>query len=165
MARDFQAKGGDIVLEIFKRLRRHRPNLMLTVAGSPQADPGITGVTWLGPTDRDHLYRSIYPQADLFVYPTRFDCAPLVVMEALAHGLPVLAPRAFAIPELVLAGVTGLLHTPGDVAGAAADVEALLSDPTTRKLMGDAARADFRERFSIEHRNQILAAIYRGLVQ
>ena len=60
----------------------------LTVAGPDRPDPHLPGVTWFGCCSRAALYeRSI--QADVFVYPTSFDCAPLVVMETMAHGLPV----------------------------------------------------------------------------
>ncbi|MBW3556580.1 MAG: glycosyltransferase family 4 protein [Actinobacteria bacterium] len=165
VARDFQTKGGDLAVEVLRQVRGSHPDATLLVAGSPEPDPGIEGVRWLGPRSRDELYRDVYPQADLFVYPTRFDCAPLVVMEALAHGIPVVAPSAFAIPELVVDGVTGILHEPGDVAAAAAAVEALLDEPTRRVSMGAAARADYQARFSVEHRNQILATVYREVVE
>lgn len=164
VARDFKTKGGDIAVEVMRRARECHPEVTLVVAGSPEPDPGIDGVQWLGPKSRDELYRDVYPQADLFVYPTRFDCAPLVVMEALAHGIPVVAPRAFAIPELVVDGVTGVLHEPGDVSGATAAVEGLLDDPTRRMAMGEAARADYQGRFSVEHRNQVLGRVYREVV-
>lgn len=165
VARDFQTKGGDLAVEVLRQVRGRHPEATLVVAGSPDPDPGIDGVRWLGPKTREELYRDVYPQADLFVYPTRFDCAPLVVMEALAHGIPVVAPLAFAIPELVVDGVTGILHEPGDVAAAVAAVEALLGDDTRRLSMGAAARDDYQARFSVEHRNQILAAAYREVVE
>lgn len=165
VARDFRTKGGDLALEVLSGIRKRHPDVVLVVAGSPDPDPGLDGVQWLGPKTREELYRDVYPNADVFVYPTRFDCAPLVVMEALAHGIPVVAPRAFAIPELVADGVSGLLHEPGDVAGATAAVEALLDDPPRRLAMGDAARADYRARFSVEQRNRILADVYREVAE
>jgi glycosyltransferase involved in cell wall biosynthesis len=109
---------------------------------------------------REALYREVYPRADLFLYPTRFDCAPLVVMEALAHGLPVVAPAAFALPELVRDGETGFLFEPGDEAGAAAAVERLLADQGLRARFGTAARADFDRRLSAARRNAVLKQAY-----
>lgn len=164
VARDFRTKGGDLAVEVLRRVRDHHPDATLVVAGSPDRDPGIDGVRWVGPKTRDELYRDVFPQADVFVYPTRFDCAPLVVMEALAHGIPVVAPRAFALPELVVDGVTGILHETGDVAGATAAVEALLDDAPRRAAMGEAARADYQARFSVERRNQVLSTAYREVV-
>ena len=56
---------------------------------------------WLGLVPREQLYAEVYPRADLFLYPTHFDCAPLVVQEALANSLPVVAPRILGLPDLV----------------------------------------------------------------
>jgi len=157
VARDFEAKGGPVALEALRLVRERRPETRLLVAGPETGDPGLEGVEWLGPKSRDELYRDVYPRADLFLYPTRADCAPLVVMEALAHGLPVVAPNAFALPELVQDGVTGLLFEPEDAAGAAAAVERVLGE---RDRMSPAARDDFERRFSVARRNEILAVAY-----
>jgi len=165
VARDFQLKGGDVALKIYETLRSRISGLRLTVAGSALPDPQVDGVDWIGSTDRSTLYRDVYPSADIFVYPTRFDCAPLVVMEALAHGIPVVAPRIFAIPELVVDGVTGILHDPNDLHQAIAAVEALLIDPVRRAVMGSAAKADFQNRLSTEHRNMVLGQVYRKASQ
>jgi glycosyltransferase involved in cell wall biosynthesis len=160
VGRDFEAKGGDIALRVLQRVRRSHPGIRLLVAGADGPDPGLDGVTWLGPRPREELYRELYARADLFLYPTRFDCAPLVVMEALAHGLPVVAPRAFALPELVRDGITGTLFRPGDIDGAAAAVRELLDDPSRLAAMRRASRRDFETRFSIERRNEILGGAY-----
>lgn len=160
VARDFRTKGGDTAVAVLERLRRTRPDTRLVVAGAPGPDPRIDGVSWLGPRTREELYRDVYPRADLFLYPTRFDCAPLVVMEALAHGLPVVAPRAFALPELVRDGETGFLFEPGDEEGAAAAVEKLLAEPALRAEMAAAAEADFEARLSAARRNALLEEIY-----
>ena len=97
----------------------------------------MTGVTWLGPCSRSELYERAYPEADVFVYPTRFDCAPLVVMEAMAHGVPVVAPRAFGLPSMVRDGEGGVLFAPGDIPAATEAVERLLTD---HDLSGQAGR-------------------------
>lgn len=165
VARDFGLKGGDTALEVIQRLRRRRPELRLLVAGPDGRDPGIDNVVWLGRLDRDRLYEEVYPVADVLLHPTRVDCAPLVVQEALAHGLPIVAPDAFALPELVRDGVTGLLFPPGDVDAAAGAVERLLADSELRLAMGAAAVDDFEARFSIEVRNETLAAAYREAVR
>jgi mannosyltransferase len=83
-------------------------------------------------------------------------------MEALAHGLPVVAPRAFALPELVRHGVTGWLFEPGDLEGAVAAVDGLLGDSIGLSDMRRRCVTDFRERWSIEHRNRVLTDVYAG---
>lgn len=160
VARNFDIKGGGTAIEILRRVRARHPDARLMVAGPSSPDPGLDGVVWLGPRTRDELYTHVYPAADIFVYPTRFDCAPLVVMEALAHGLPVIAPDAFALPELVKHGQTGVIFDPDQAEEAAGAVVRLIEDDEWRRAMGDRARDDFAARFSVDQRNRILGEAY-----
>jgi glycosyltransferase involved in cell wall biosynthesis len=160
VAHDFMIKGGDVAVAVLQRLRGSDPDLRLLVAGSADPDPRIEGVEWLGPMSREELYERVYPEADVFLYPTRADCAPLVVMEALGHGVPVVAPSVFALPELIIDGVTGRLFEPEDLDGATAAVADLLDDPAGRAAMRERCRQDFEHRFSIDHRNRVLAEAY-----
>jgi glycosyltransferase involved in cell wall biosynthesis len=165
VAHDFRIKGGDVAVGVLQRLRASHPGLRLLVAGPSGPDPGIEGVEWLGQMDRGQLYERVYPEADVFLYPTRADCAPLVVMEALAHGIPVVAPRVFALPELVRDGSTGRLFEPDDTEDAAAAVAALLDDHAGRAARRRRCQEDFHRRFSIDHRNQVLASAYAEAVR
>ena len=72
----------------------------------------------------------------------------VVLIEAMAAGLPVVAPAAGGPREIVEDGVTGLLYPPGDAGAAAAQVLRLLRDPEEARRMGRAGRARARERFS-----------------
>ena len=54
-----------------------------------------------------------YAEADVFALPSFMEGLPVVLMEAMAAGLPVIAPRLTGIPELVIDEETGLLFTPG----------------------------------------------------
>src|SRR4029077_5841450 len=67
---------------------------------------------------------------DVFVLPSRAEAMPLVIPEAWAAGLPVVASRVGGIPELIEDGRTGLLVESGDVDGLAARLRQLLADPT-----------------------------------
>lgn len=69
-----------------------------------------------------------------------FYFSPLKVLESLAVGRPVVAPRLGQLTELITHGVTGLLYEPGNPAGLADSVQALLSDPSRRAAMGANAR-------------------------
>ena len=133
------------------------------MAGPDRPDPGIPGVTWLGPCGRAELYERAYPEADVFVYPTTFDCAPLVVMEALAHGLPVVAPRSFGLPSLVGEGEGGMLFEPGDIGTATEQVRRLLTDDGFRARLSAGARDRYATRLATSVRNDILATTYRRI--
>ena len=165
VGRAFAGKGGPDAVKIFQQVRAQVPDVRLLIAGPDRPTTIPEGVEWLGPMTRDELYDRAYPRADLFVYPTRFDTGALVVQEALAHGLPILAPRIMRLPDLVRHGETGYLFEPGNVDEAASATLALLRNPEASALMRTAAREDFERRFSDAHRNQILGDIYRSVAR
>ena len=94
-----------------------------------------------------------YRKADAFVLASRVasdgdrDGLPNVLMEAQSQGLPCLATRVSAIPELIQGGVTGLLVEPGDVDGLAAGLERLIRDADLRRNLGEAGQARVRREF------------------
>lgn len=89
-----------------------------------------------------------YRDADVFVHPTREDCFPLVILEAMSAGLPVVASEEGGIPDEVADGKTGLLFPKGDPAALARCLETLVTDPTVRKEMGSAGRQRYEELFT-----------------
>jgi colanic acid/amylovoran biosynthesis glycosyltransferase len=88
-----------------------------------------------------------FRDADAFILLSRYEGLPIVLMEAMACGLPVVTTRIAAIPELVQDGVTGLLVEPGDVDAAAQAVSALVADAALREQL----RAAGRERVALLH--------------
>jgi glycosyltransferase involved in cell wall biosynthesis len=93
----------------------------------------------LGFVPHDELAR-LYARAAVVVVPSHREGLPLSVLEAMAHGRPVVASAVGGIPELVVDGVTGFLVQPGDVAALRAALERLLADPVLRRRMGRAGR-------------------------
>jgi phosphatidylinositol alpha-1,6-mannosyltransferase len=96
-------------------------------------------VTLLGDVSRDRLAGE-YASADIFCLPSVQESFGIVFLEAMAAGLPVVACRAAAIPEVVEDGVTGLLVPPRDPPGLARTLEALAADPERARAMGQAGR-------------------------
>ena len=89
----------------------------------------------------------LFAQADLFVFPTRGDCLPLAVMEALAAGLPVITTTVGALPEAVTHGETGWVVPPDDPDALGGALTALASDAPLRARLSRSARSVGRERF------------------
>jgi len=103
-------------------------------------------VTWAGALDQPSV-RAHYRASDLLVMASEIapdgdrDGLPNVVVEALSQGLPVVATRAGAIPELVIDGRHGSLVPPGNADALAAAIESLARDPDGRARMGAAGIA------------------------
>jgi glycosyltransferase involved in cell wall biosynthesis len=81
-----------------------------------------------------------YASADAFVYASETETMGNVVLEAMACGCAVVAPRAGGIPDLVTHDDTGLLYRPGDVADAAVQTRSVLGDIDLRTRLGRNAR-------------------------
>ncbi len=144
---DFKRKGGELLLAAF---REHLAgSCELDIVTRDEVDlTGLSGVrvhSGLQPNSPE--LRALYEHADLFVFPTLGDCLPLVIMEAMASGLPVVASRVGAIREEVRDGVTGYLVPPGDMDGLACRLVELVRDPDQRDCMGAAGRRVAEQRF------------------
>ncbi len=135
---DFQRKGGTYLLKCFERFFADRAELHLVTQTPIQ--PSRNVVVHAGLTPNSEPLRQLYAVADLFVFPTLADCAPLAVPEAVAASLPVIATRVGAIPKMVTDGEHGLLVVPGDMEGLRAAIERLLTDAELRARMGAAGR-------------------------
>lgn len=96
--------------------------------------------------------RAAFAAASVFCFPTYYEAEgmPLVVLEAMAARLPVVATRWRAIPSVVEDGVTGFLVEPHDVEALAERLERLLTGPALAAELGARARARYEERFSVE---------------
>jgi glycosyltransferase involved in cell wall biosynthesis len=107
---------------------------------------------------------SIYSCADLFVYPSLADNCPLVVMEAMACGLPVVAYRTGGVPEIVKDGVNGIIVGYRKTTEFIRAVEQLVYDPETLNYYRDEARGWIQRRFSLEGMVERYIRIYEGLI-
>ena len=82
---------------------------------------------------------------------------PVVLMEAMASGLPVVASRLSGIPELVTDGVSGLLVPPGDDDALAHALATLATDAPLRGRLGAAGRETVMREFDVDRNAAILA--------
>jgi glycosyltransferase involved in cell wall biosynthesis len=126
--------------------------------------PPLDGRVFLtGRVDEATLH-ALYARADVFVHASRFEGSSLVTLEAMAHGLPVLATRAGGIPDKVEDGLTGRLVAPGDVAALAAAIAAVAHD-RSRAEMGRRGRERVLESFAWPAIAERTIALYRDLTE
>ena len=149
VGRDFHRKAGDLVVAAVTLLRARGDDVTLTVVGPdtwPLPGPVPDGVRFLGrlPAADTGL---LYAEHDAFVMPSRYEAFGIVFAEALAAGLPCIARRAFAMPEIVGDGVDGVLVDTEEVDELAVAMTRVLDDGSfaARAWRGRAAVA---ERFS-----------------
>jgi len=88
--------------------------------------------------------------ADIMVSPSREEGMPVAVLEAMIHGKAVVATAVGGTPEVVTDTVTGLLVDPENPEGLAAAMLRLLSEPETRRAMGERGRARAHDSFTVE---------------
>ncbi|HHX40642.1 MAG TPA: glycosyltransferase family 4 protein [Armatimonadetes bacterium] len=154
---DLRAKGGEILLEAFRRSWRGRAELHLVTRTPVPRELGV--YTYAGLTPNSPGLVRLFGAADLFVLPTLGDTFAQVVLEAMASGLPVVASRVGAIPELVVDGETGFLVPPGDADALAQAVNTLLEESRLRERMGRAGWQRAREEFDIARNGRRLVEL------
>lgn len=127
------------------------------------ADLGLTARIdvpgWISTTDRAALLN----QTDMLVLPSYAENLPMVVLEAFAHGVPVISTPVGAIPEVVIPERNGLLVEAGDIAALAAAIRRLLEAPELRKRMGQAAHQDHSAKFEMNRYLLRLSELWIGL--
>jgi glycosyltransferase involved in cell wall biosynthesis len=149
VARMYPRKRLHDLLDAAVRVRARIPDVRFRIVGEgPESSAlrrtharlGLAGsVEFLGEVSRRTLAVE-YAGADCFCLPSVQEGFGIVFTEAMAAGLPVVACRAAAIPEVVLDGQTGLLVDPRDPGGLAKALETLLRDATLRRELGEHGR-------------------------
>ena len=122
------------------------PALHLAVCGAVQGSPYPALAAKLGVSARVHFlgFRRDMPDlmraADMFVFPSRYEACSLVMLEALASGLPVLTAVTAGGAEVLTPSCGHVLPNPDDAKALAQTLQAWVDDPQRRQQMGQAAR-------------------------
>ena len=92
---------------------------------------------------------TLFTANDIFVFPTHDDAFPLVILEAMRSGLPIVSSDGGSIPEMVIDGVNGFIIDPKDIEMITDRVLKLSRDPQLRIKMGSAAREMYEKKYTI----------------
>ena len=164
-------KGQAGLLEAFASLCPERPEVELVFVGDgPELDRLRMRARDLKIADRVEFAGRLgeretlekIASADALVLPSFMEGLPIVLMEAMAIGTPVIASRVAGIPELVTDGESGLLFTPSNWDELAECMRRLASDGPLRKALADAARAVVEGEFDIERSARLMAGLFAG---
>ncbi len=157
VARLHPVKDHQMLLEAFQRVTLGRPDVDLLLAGDgPLRDQLAAQAATLGIADRVLFFgvRSDVPDvlaaSDVFALTSVTEAASLVLLEAMASRLPVVATDVGGNPELARDGIDGLLVPRGDSAATAKAIATLLDDPLRARVMGASGAARVAEVFRLE---------------
>ena len=150
VAHQYRRKDTATLVRAMARVREAVPGARLEVIGGGPELPTLhqlvselglqDSVDLRGPIPSAPRLRQAYRGALVFALPSLQEAFGIVFLEAMAAGLPVVAARAGAVPEVVEDGKTGILVPPGDAAGLAEALILLLQDPALRTRLGSAGQ-------------------------
>ena len=177
-------KGADLVIEAYRRLRERHPGLRLQLVGP---DTGLVDeagrrwavtayladrvpeawasgdIAWLGRQPREAL-GALRRRAMVTVVGSRFENFPMAVLEAMAHGCPIVAAEVGGIPELIQEERNGLLFRIGDAADLASKLGRLLAEPSLAARLGEQALKDCASRYDPDMLAARSVAFYRAVI-
>lgn len=168
-------KGVEVLLEALAALRSRGVDVRLRMVGgfeTPAYESAIMClaerldlsdvIDWVGFTRK---VGGELAQIDLFTVPSLFgEGLPMVVLEAMAAGVPIVASRVDGIPEAVYHRESGLLVDPGSVSQLAAAIEEFVTGAVDYTAISRAARQRHAESFSDQAMAAGVAAVYRDVL-
>ena len=166
------AKGYFILLTAFKRLKEKINNVELEIIGEGilkndlvnfSEKLGISSsIIWHGSIPHNEIIQKFY-HWDLFAISSQWEGFGLVIIEAMAAGLAVVASKVDGIIEIVEDGKTGYLFNKSDFEEMSVKIEELLQNSEKRKMMGEAGRNKVNRQFSIHKMVKKIENIYDQL--
>ncbi|MEY4582348.1 MAG: hypothetical protein RL701_7051 [Pseudomonadota bacterium] len=174
LSADSPLKGFRFLLEALSRLRTTRPELRLTVIGSPGHETGTTErieslglgkvVRFTGHVAAESI-ADAYAEATLAIVPSLYEGFGFPAGEAMACEVPVVSSRGGALPEVVGEdGRCGMLVPKGNSVAMAEAIDQLLDQPERRRAMGKAGRERVLEHFTWRRAAERTVAVYREVI-
>jgi len=165
-------KGQRFLLEAFAKVHREVPEAFLLIAGAGDREGELralaqelgiaVAVGWVPKCPHDRV-PSLLGAMDLFVLPSLMENQPLVLLEAMAAGVPVVATRVGGVGEIIEDSREGLLVRPGDSHALAETILRALGDGKGSRR-AEKAEEKVRSAFSIEQYGRALADVYVEVV-
>ncbi len=164
-------KRTDDVLESLARLRARGVDAVLLMVGDgPDRDHVEQRASMLGIVRHcfflgyQEEVSGWYQAFDAMILPSANEGTPVVVIEALAAGCPVVATSVGGVPDVIRGGVDGFLVPAGDVEALAERLARLARDPELRATMGEAGRESVPARYAVERLVNDVDELYRSLL-
>ncbi len=167
-------KGPQVLLAAWDRIRKDFPGACVKVAGTGYHEQDIfaqaeelglaESCQFVGSYEGQEGKTAFMNSIDAYVLPSFTEGTPNGIIEAMAHGLPVVSTHTGGIPDVVTTD-TGVLVPPGSVDALAEALRRLAADGDLRRAMGRAARRRYEELFAPGSVLPVLIATYQGLAR
>ena len=144
-------KGIHTFLEV-ARLLKHMPARFIVFGNGPEyglvEEAGKEGlIRWM---DNETDPAKLYPQIDILVFPSWFEGCPMVILEAMSHGVATVSSDIPGVREIIESGKEGLLVGSWAASDYAAAVERLITDSETRRAFSKRAKEKWASSFNAE---------------
>lgn len=173
----FPSKGVFILLDVLAKIKKEGLDFKLIFIGGSagqDVDDDIkakiinenldSNINLLGGIYTDEKY-AYFENADIFIHPTLNDALPLVLLDAMQFGLPIISSKIGAIPEIIEDEKNGFLTEPGDIDKITSDLIKLLTDDGMRKEMGIHSRKRFLENYTIGCFEKELKSVFTKIIK
>jgi glycosyltransferase involved in cell wall biosynthesis len=167
-----EAKGVDILLNALKFLKyKKKLNLKTAIVGTGSKREGYEklckdfgledSVKFLG-VRKD--VQSLMQQSRIFVLPSRWEGLPMVILEAMANGIPIITTPVGGIPEVIKDGFNGILAKVEDPEDLALKIKMLLDNSNLQDFIAKNAFETVKKEYSIEVYTKKIIEIYKELI-
>ena len=163
------AKGQHLLIDAMERLAQLGWRVRLRLVGGGADETSLRqraaeienpeSVIFEGGVNQNHI-RDLYSKADVFCIASFAEGIPVVLMEAMAMGIPCVTTYVAGIPELIRDGIDGLLVAPSDLDGLVEALAKLMGDVNLRERIGKSGRARVLEQYDLRKNVEKLATIF-----
>jgi len=172
IGKDWERKGGDKVLEMYKILKQDGFPCTLTIIGSTpeeeqEEDENLTIIPFLDKTRKEHSERlsDILSTSHFFVLPTRFDAFGIVFCEASAYALPSITANVGGVGQAVKDGKNGYLLPADATANDYAEkIKSIFNDKENYIKLRQSSRIEFETRLNWDVWNELVNKILEDAV-
>jgi glycosyltransferase involved in cell wall biosynthesis len=158
---DFQRKGGPLLLKCFAGRFASRAELHLVTQSDVPPQPGV--IVHRSVTAQSDAWRQRWEEADVFVFPSTLETFGIVLLEALAFGVPIISTQVGAARELLVEGSAGILLSTADETLLACAIADVLDNRDAARARAEIGRRRVEEKFSLGKNAAQLAGWLSGI--
>jgi glycosyltransferase involved in cell wall biosynthesis len=171
MGRLYSLKGIQYLIKAFQNLKKEHKLLKLVIAGTGDFEAylrkiaqGTKDIIFIGYVGSMMIKKLLYENCLMVVVPSIYETFPMVVLEAMVCGKPIVASNVGGIPSMVKHGKNGFLVKPKDVRGLEIFISKLCADPNLRSKMGLLGRKSAEEEFTVDRMVDETLRVYESLL-